>query len=114
MKLSYNAREEESVCTCEEKMKRCYACRNVLELKPPVGRRETCPFCGADLHCCLNCARYRVGIYNDCQEPQAERVMEKKQSNFCDFFVFRDADAADGEKPRSESAKTLLESLFKT
>jgi hypothetical protein len=95
-------------------MKRCHACQNVLELKPPVGRRETCPFCGADLHCCLNCVRYCVGVYNDCREPQAERVPLKDRSNFCDFFAFRDADAIDGEKQRSESAKTQLESLFKT
>ncbi len=94
-------------------MKRCHACLNVLEIKTPAGRTETCPFCGADLHCCLNCAHYHVGSYNDCREPQAERVIEKDRSNFCEFFVFKDSPMTENGKDPAKAAKAKIESLFK-
>jgi hypothetical protein len=94
-------------------MKRCHACLKALEIKTPVGRREGCPCCGSDLHCCLNCAFHEKGAYNECREPQAERVIEKVRSNFCDFFIFQVAEM-DGERGVSrESAKAKMESLFK-
>jgi len=95
-------------------MKRCHACRKIIEIKMPVGRREECPFCGADLHCCLNCNFYSPGAYNDCKEPLAERVIEKNRSNFCDLFVFRDSASALGKKDQDgiESAMEKLRSLF--
>jgi len=95
-------------------MKHCHACRKNLEIKIPVGRREICPFCGYDLRCCLNCVHYNIGVYNDCREPQAERVIEKDRSNFCDFFVFRDTEIVDIGKGSGESVKIKAESLFKT
>jgi hypothetical protein len=95
-------------------MKRCHACLKGLEIKTPVGRREICPFCGSDLHGCLNCAFHEMGAYNDCREPQTERVIEKNRSNFCDFFVFRDTEMGGKGKDSGESAKTTMESLFKT
>ncbi len=94
-------------------MKRCHACLKELEIKLPVGRQETCPFCRSDLHCCLNCVFYAVGTYNECREPQAERVTEKGRSNFCDYFVFRDSTTAGKEKDPGDSAKEKLEALFK-
>jgi hypothetical protein len=94
-------------------MKKCHACLKVLEITTPVGRRENCPFCRADLHCCLNCAHYATGAYNECREPQAERVMEKNRSNFCDYFVFRDVLADAGEGKNRDVARESLESLFK-
>jgi hypothetical protein len=95
-------------------MRRCHACLKGLEIKIPVGRRENCPFCGSDLHCCLNCVFYEMGTYNDCRETQAERVIEKNRSNFCDYFIFRDAETDSREKNPGESVKTKMESLFKT
>ena len=98
----------------EEEMKRCHACLKDLEIKTPVGRREICSFCGSDLHCCLNCVFHATGAYNECREPQAERVIEKGRSNYCDYFVFRDAGTGGKEKDFGESTKTKIESLFKT
>jgi len=95
-------------------MKRCHACLKGLEIKTPLGRREICPFCGSDLHCCLNCAFHEMGAYNECREPQAERVIEKNRSNFCDYFVFRVAEMSGKGKNSGESVKTKIESLFKT
>jgi len=94
-------------------MKRCHACLKGLEIKTPVGRREICSFCGADLHCCLNCAFHEIGAYNDCREPQAERVIEKNRSNFCDYFVFQVAEMNGKGKDSGESVKIKIESLFK-
>lgn len=95
-------------------MKKCHKCLKALEIKIPVGRRESCPFCGSDLHCCLNCAFHETGAYNECHEPQAERVIEKGRSNFCDFFVFRDVGTDGKGKDSGESVKTKIASLFKT
>ena len=97
----------------QSKMKICHSCLKILEIKTPAGRQELCVFCGSDLHCCLNCTFYARGAYNDCREPQAERVVEKGRGNFCDYFVFRDATSDLKEKAVKQSAKTKLESLFK-
>jgi hypothetical protein len=54
-----------------------------------------------------------MGAYNDCREPQAERVIEKGRSNYCDFFVFRDAEANAKGNDSGMSVKTKIASLFK-
>ena len=67
------------------KMK-CHHCQKEIPLLGNVGRREECPFCRQDLHVCKNCVHYDPKAYNECAEPQAERVLEKDRSNFCDYF----------------------------
>ncbi len=93
-------------------MKICFRCRKEITLDSPPGRRDTCPFCRADLHCCRNCAFYDPAAYNECREPQAERVVEKERSTFCDYFRFRDA-AASPAGTKSGSARDKLDTLFK-
>lgn len=89
----------------------CHACLKELDIRPPIGRREVCAFCGADLHCCRNCRFYKPDSYNDCREPQAARVVEKSRSNFCDYFSFKSApQSKSGNK--IEDAKSKLEALF--
>ena len=92
-------------------MKRCSRCKKELTLENKVTRREACPFCGWDLHVCLNCRFYDPGAYNQCREPQAERVLDKERSNFCDYFLFRDESTVDpsGGPP----IKEILANLFK-
>lgn len=94
-------------------MKICHACLKALEIKPPVGRQDSCVFCGSDLHCCLNCVFHAAEAYNECHESQAERVIEKGRGNFCDYFVFRDTAPDLKKKEARESARARLESLFK-
>lgn len=94
-------------------MKRCSACGKELSVGRKVGRSETCGQCGADLHVCLNCLFYSPGAYNDCREPQAERVVDKKRSNFCDFFVFADDRDGRGRTAGKEDARSRLDALFK-
>ena len=92
-------------------MKICHLCQKEIPEDFPVGRQAQCPGCGTDLHCCLNCVFYERGAYNDCRENQAERVVDKNRSNFCDFFRFRDT------KEKSQGLvsdpKAKLEALFK-
>jgi hypothetical protein len=92
-------------------MKICHKCKKEIADDFFVGRQSQCPSCGADLHCCLNCSFYELGAYNDCREPQAERVLYKAHYNFCDFFKFKQtgkyADSADSR------TKDKLEDLFK-
>ncbi len=40
-------------------------------------RNETCPKCGSDVYCCLNCTNYDEAAHNQCREPQAEKVSVK-------------------------------------
>ncbi|SEM52665.1 hypothetical protein SAMN04489760_1204 [Syntrophus gentianae] len=96
-------------------MMRCHACSKELDIIPPIGRREVCVFCGSDLHCCLNCNFYKMDAYNDCREPQAARVVEKRQSNFCDYFTFKSSPQDNQKKAdeKIEDAKMKLEALFK-
>ena len=91
----------------------CFSCKRELEVGEKTGRTETCPFCNADLHCCLNCRFYDPAAYNQCREPQAERVVEKDRSNFCDYFSFRDASATEAKKGRVQEKKNPLDGLFK-
>jgi len=96
-----------------EIMTKCHACSRALETGSNVGRRDVCIFCGADLRCCLNCTFYAPGAYNDCREPQAERVIEKNRSNFCDYFVFRNSISDKQEKEARDIIQGKLESLFR-
>ncbi|PKN18470.1 MAG: hypothetical protein CVU71_13330 [Deltaproteobacteria bacterium HGW-Deltaproteobacteria-6] len=92
-------------------MKICRSCKKEIPVDLFVGRQEQCPFCGADLHSCLNCTFYERGVYNDCREAQAERVLDKSRSNFCDYFRFQTV-KKDSQSVASDP-KTRLESLFK-
>ncbi len=77
------------------------------------GGRRPCLRCGADLHVCLNCSFYSPGAYNECREPQAERVVDKKRSNFCDFFVFADDGGRKEGAAKKEDSRSRLDALFK-
>lgn len=66
----------------------CYQCQNEIELSERVGRKDICPFCGADLHCCRNCKFYDESAHNQCKEPNSEWVSDREKSNFCDYFSF--------------------------
>lgn len=91
----------------------CPFCGKGIEVGDRIGRREACPLCYRDLHVCLCCRFYAPGAYNDCREPQAERVVDKDRSNFCDFFSFRDPYRPDSPAPPKPSPKDALQSLFK-
>ncbi len=94
-------------------MKKCYKCKNEVKVDKIVGRKDICPFCQSDLRCCLNCRHYDPGSYNQCREPQADRVLDKDRSNFCDYFNFRDSAPEDKSKQNNGSIRKKLDDLFK-
>jgi len=89
----------------------CHKCKKEIADDFFVGWQAQCPSCRADLHCCLNYSFYEAGAYNDCREPQAERVLDKARSNFCDFFKFKQTAKISGAADLKTNNK--LESLFK-
>ncbi|HUK99822.1 MAG TPA: hypothetical protein VLX29_03105 [Nitrospirota bacterium] len=79
-----------------------------------MGRKETCPACGADLHCCLNCSFFDSHASKQCREPAAELVNVKSKTNYCDFFAFADSRQADNTEGEAvKNARHALDSLFK-
>jgi hypothetical protein len=93
----------------------CHSCGATvpLELGEKVSRREECPGCGADLHCCRNCRFFDPGRNNECAEPQSERVVDKTQSNFCDYFEVRTKVDLAGRRAGGASSKKQFDDLFK-
>lgn len=89
----------------------CHGCKNTVGDTGRIGRTDTCPNCGADLHCCLNCRFYDAGSYNQCREPQAERVVDKESANFCDCFA--PAQRSPGAAAAATAKKNPLDGLFK-
>ena len=93
----------------------CHACRKELSVGREIGRRDECPFCHADLRCCLNCRFFDRSAPKQCREPQADLVRDKDKANFCGFFGFQEKESAvpfpagtDADKNRQ-----ALEDLFK-
>lgn len=91
----------------------CFRCNTTLTLPDgPVGRRESCAQCGADVRVCLNCQNYDPKAYNDCREPQAERVLDKTAANFCDHFRLGGRGVVSAQTTRDDVFKQL-DNLFK-
>lgn len=65
----------------------CAGCGADVGAPLRVGRRDTCPRCGVDLRTCRQCRFYDARAYNECREPQAERVLDKDRGNFCEYFA---------------------------
>jgi hypothetical protein len=90
----------------------CFSCRRELSLRSGerVGFRDGCA-CGADLHVCRNCSHHDPAAYNECREPNAERVGDRDRANRCDYFVPREGTAKGGSSP--PNPRDALENLFK-
>ncbi len=92
-------------------MKSCSHCQKEISEDEHIGRQAQCPFCGRDLHVCRNCVFYEPGVFNDCRESQAERVLDKSRSNFCDYFRYKTG--ADQSNKRPAGLQEKLDALFK-
>ena len=91
----------------------CYFCGHKLDLGEMVGRHEVCPECHRDVRCCLNCALHDPGAHNQCREPQSEKVRERDQSNFCEFFVMSDTGNSTVHENGLQKARNEWDKLFK-
>lgn len=91
----------------------CFRCGAPVELASGerVAFRDACARCGADLHACRNCAHHDPGAYNECREPQAERVADRERANRCEWFAPA-ADRRPAADPRA-SARAALDALFR-
>jgi hypothetical protein len=87
----------------------CFHCGKETGLSEFVGRGDTCPHCRSDARVCKNCGFYDPKVYNECREPQADRIVEKEKSNFCDFFL---PGGGKGAKTKPDP-KAAAEALFK-
>jgi hypothetical protein len=92
----------------------CFSCNSKTELSAGtrVGFRDECESCGSDLHVCLNCSFYDVSAYNECREPNAERLLDRDRANRCDYFSASEASSGGGNKSGSKT-QSDLEALFK-
>ncbi len=90
----------------------CFRCGETHDLASGerVGFRDACA-CGTDLHVCRNCHFYDASAYNQCREPNAERVSDRERANRCDYFQAGEGSAAGGEA--GGAAKDALDALFR-
>ena len=89
----------------------CWKCGSPLRIPLPIGRRDDCPSCHADLHVCRQCEFYDPQASKACREPMADEVSEKERGNFCDYFRATSRGVA-GASQAAESAKAKLDALF--
>jgi hypothetical protein len=74
----------------------CASCGSQIEVKGRLQFRERCPQCDTALHTCVHCCFYDANAYNQCRETKAERQVEKKRENRCEYF------SANEQKPSSQ------------
>ncbi len=93
---------------------RCFRCDATIELASGdrVGFRDDCDRCGTDLHVCRNCELYDPGAYNQCREPQAERVGDRERANRCEWFRPAAVEGSTGTGPEQRARETL-DALFR-
>lgn len=91
----------------------CWKCHAKLG-ESDYGRRSQCPRCGYDARTCRNCSFFSSGSHNDCREPQAERVVDKEKSVFCDYFrPHTHGDGAVGGAGAADDPFKAAEALFR-
>lgn len=92
----------------------CHKCGKPLSdtYKIVVSRSDNCPHCMADIRCCKMCQFYDPKAYNECREPNADRITEKEKANFCDYYKIGGDSANDAEKQRQEQL-ARAQALFK-
>jgi len=91
----------------------CWRCGASLDEVPlPLGRREECPACGADLHVCRMCRFYDTTVARACREPIAEPVADKTRANFCGYLEPRPGAHGAGRDEAGGAARAELAALF--
>ena len=90
----------------------CGKCRKELPFDTRILRSESCPWCGADLHACLNCHFHDPRAHNECREFGTEYIRDRDRTNHCSTFQYRDG-AATGPDAAAEKARDQLKGLFK-
>ncbi len=89
----------------------CYNCSCPIA-ENNLGRQDLCEKCGRSTRVCRNCRHYDIHHNNMCREEQAQRVVDKEKSNFCEWFQAREGGVG-GQAVSKESLKSVADSLFK-
>lgn len=91
----------------------CWKCGGSLAGLPlPLGRRDVCPGCRADLHVCRQCRHFDAGRAGQCRELAAERVADKIRGNDCGWFVPRPDAYRGGGAAIAQPDRRALDALF--
>jgi hypothetical protein len=91
----------------------CWHCGAELH-SVDFGRENICRGCGKPTRVCRNCRWYAPERTNQCEEPMAERVMDKIRANFCGYFEPTSAPRGDGDKSTENTLRQAAEDLFKS
>lgn len=89
----------------------CHSCSAELA-HLDYGRGDSCPQCGRDTRVCRNCTFFDGSAHNQCRENQADRVVDKDRSNFCDYFSPRAAGTG-ANAPSRDALKAAADALFR-
>jgi len=88
----------------------CHGCGQPNDLNLPIGRRDLCDGCGAELRCCLQCELHDPAS-GRCREPMAEVPREKDRANFCEHFTPGSPRTTGPDS--AEAARSAFDALFK-
>ena len=91
----------------------CWNCGEVLEDVPRrIPRFAQCSLCRAELHVCLMCKHYAPRYTSQCAHDRAERILDKKRSNFCTFHRARPNAHLPPDTSVEDSTREELGALF--
>ena len=91
----------------------CWRCGNTLKNLPRrIPRLAECSDCRVDLHVCMMCRHYAPRYGGQCSHDRAERVQDKKKSNFCTYFRPRPNAHLPPDGGAEEATRTQLGALF--
>lgn len=91
----------------------CWKCGfSLSQLTLPIGRRDVCPACDAELHVCRGCVDYDPSVAQQCREPTAESVSDKTRANFCGHFAPKAFAYVADDKSEVSAAEAQLQALF--
>lgn len=91
----------------------CWNCGETLEDVPRrIPRFAQCSHCRAELHVCLMCRHYAPRYTSQCAHDRAERVLDKKRSNFCTFHRARPNAHLPPDTSVEDSSREELGALF--
>lgn len=91
----------------------CWKCGASLAGMPlPLGLRDVCPSCRAELHVCRLCRHFDASRAGQCRELAAERVADKTRVNDCGWFVPRLEAYRGGGAAMAQASRNALDALF--
>jgi hypothetical protein len=89
----------------------CWKCgTSQVDVIFPMSRREVCSVCTADQHVCNMCKEF--DRRKNCNEPQAEDIINREKANFCDYFSPSAQVFSKHEDPQTNNAFANLSALF--